>query len=41
MNNPFKLHYETVTPLLRETLDKIMNEPIFDPFFLVGGPLLA
>ena len=40
-NNSLKLHYETVTPLLRKILDEIMYEPIFDPFFLVGGTSLS
>lgn len=40
-NNSFKLRYETVTPLLRKILDEIMHEPIFDPFFLVGGTSLS
>lgn len=40
-NNSLKLHYETVTPLLRKILDQIMHEPIFDPFFLVGGTSLS
>jgi|GEM_PF-6767873 len=27
--------YETVTPLLREILNDIMANPIFEPFYLV------
>jgi Predicted nucleotidyltransferase len=36
-----KLHYETVTPLLKKTLDDIMANSIFDPFYLVGGTSLS
>lgn len=36
-----KMHYETVTPLLRKVLDDIMANPIFEPFFLVGGTSLS
>ncbi len=36
-----KLHYETITPLLKEVLDIIMEEPLFDPFLLVGGTSLS
>lgn len=36
-----KLHYETVSPLLKEILDVIMENPIFDPFYLVGGTSLS
>ncbi len=35
------LHYETVTPLLKEVLDDIMQESLFDPFLLVGGTSLS
>lgn len=35
------LHYETVTPLLRKVLDEIMQNPIFNPFYLVGGTSLS
>lgn len=35
------LHYETVTPLLKKILHKIMENPIFDPFYLVGGTSLS
>lgn len=40
MDKP-KLHYETVTPSLRRALDKIMAEPLFTPFRLVGGTNLS
>jgi hypothetical protein len=33
---PVQLHYETVTPLLKETLQDMMSNPVFDPFVLVG-----
>lgn len=36
-----KLHYETVTPLLKKILLELMQEPIFEPFFLVGGTSLS
>ena len=36
-----KLHYETVTPLLREVLNDIMANSIFEPFYLVGGTSLS
>jgi len=36
-----KLHYETVSPLLRKTLNEIMANPIFEPFYLVGGTSLS
>lgn len=36
-----KLHYETVTPLLRETLGMLMTEELFAPFRLVGGTNLS
>lgn len=36
-----KLHYETVTPLLKETLGKLMSEELFAPFRLVGGTNLS
>ena len=39
--NSIKLHYETVTPLLRKILNDIMENPIFDPFYLVGGTSLS
>lgn len=35
------LHYETVTPLLKKVLDEIMANPIFEPFYLVGGTSLS
>lgn len=36
-----KLHYETVTPLLKETLGMLMAEELFSPFRLVGGTNLS
>lgn len=36
-----KLHYETVTPLLRKVLNDIMANPVFEPFYLVGGTSLS
>lgn len=39
--NSIKLHYETVTPLLKKILGEIMKEPIFEPFYLVGGTSLS
>lgn len=36
-----KLHYETVTPLMRKILKEIMANPIFEPFYLVGGTSLS
>lgn len=36
-----KLHYETVSPLLLKILTELMNEPIFNPFYLVGGTSLS
>jgi len=36
-----QLHYETVTPLLREILNELMVEPFFQPFRLVGGTSLS
>lgn len=35
------LHYETVTPLLKETLGILMSEESFAPFRLVGGTNLS
>lgn len=35
------LHYNTVTSLLRETLDILMSEDLFSPFRLVGGTNLS
>jgi hypothetical protein len=35
------LHYNTVTPLLRNVLDTLMFEPLFKPFRLVGGTNLS
>lgn len=39
--NSIKLHYETVTPLLKKILNEIMKEPVFAPFCLVGGTSLS
>ncbi|MGV8092607.1 MAG: nucleotidyl transferase AbiEii/AbiGii toxin family protein [Mangrovibacterium sp.] len=36
-----KLHYETVTPLFKKILNNIMETPIFEPFYLVGGTSLS
>lgn len=36
-----KLHCETVTPLLKETLGMLMAEEPFAPFRLVGGTNLS
>ena len=36
-----KLHYETVTPLLKSVLDQIMPNSQFKPFYLVGGTSLS
>lgn len=36
-----KLHYETITPLLRKVLDAVMANSIFEPFYLVGGTSLS
>ena len=36
-----KLHYETVTPQLKNVLNKIMSNSIFNPFYLVGGTSLS
>lgn len=35
------LHYETITPLLKSILNDIMESPLFDPFYLVGGTSLS
>ena len=35
------LHYETVIPLLKTVLHKIMACPLFEPFRLVGGTALS
>lgn len=39
--NANKLHYETVSPLLRKILNDIMGNSIFEPFYLVGGTSLS
>lgn len=36
-----RLHWETVSPLLKETLGILMSEKIFTPFRLVGGTNLS
>ena len=36
-----KLHYETVTPLLKSVLEQIMSSSLFNPFYLVGGTSLS
>lgn len=41
MTMPVHLHYETVTPLLKEILQDLMGNPVFDPFVLVGGTSLS
>lgn len=35
------MHWNTVTPLLREVLNAIMVDPLFEPFKLVGGTSLS
>jgi predicted nucleotidyltransferase component of viral defense system len=35
------LHYETVTPQLRQMLINLMQNPMFNPFVLVGGTSLS
>ncbi|NLX82157.1 MAG: nucleotidyl transferase AbiEii/AbiGii toxin family protein [Proteiniphilum sp.] len=35
------LHYETITPLLKQVLLEIMDNQVFDPFYLVGGTSLS
>lgn len=35
------LHYETVTPYLRNTLARLMSDPMFNDFRLVGGTSLS
>ncbi|MDR1679909.1 MAG: nucleotidyl transferase AbiEii/AbiGii toxin family protein [Prevotellaceae bacterium] len=36
-----RLHYETVNPLLRKILNDIMENPMFEAFYLVGGTSLS
>ena len=38
---PKKLHYNTVSPLLRDILSQLMELPEFAPFCLVGGTSLS
>lgn len=35
------MYWETVSPLLREVLEEMMNESLFDSFRLVGGTALS
>lgn len=35
------LHYETTRPLLVETLERLIAEPVLSPFILVGGTNLS
>lgn len=41
MSDKKHLHFETVSALLKETLDILMQEPLFAPFRLVGGTNLS
>jgi len=36
-----KLHYETISPILKEILEQLMSETVFVPFRLVGGTNLS
>ena len=36
-----ELYYNTVSPLLKRVLFQLINEPLFDPFRLVGGTNLS
>jgi len=36
-----KLHYNSVTPLLRKVLNELMDSKVFEPFRLVGGTSLS
>jgi len=36
-----KLHFETVSPLLVEILQRITASPVFDDFVLIGGTCLS
>ncbi len=36
-----KLFYNTTSPLLINTLNQLMSEPLFNPFRLVGGTALS
>jgi hypothetical protein len=38
---PDRLHWNTVKPILKEVLTKLMQEKLFDPFRLVGGTSLS
>ena len=35
------LYWNTVSPILKEVLLNLMNEPFFNPFRLVGGTALS
>lgn len=35
------MHWETVTPFLREVLKAVMADSLFNPFRLVGGTALS
>lgn len=35
------IHYETVSPILKEALQKIVASPVFNDFVLVGGTCLS
>ena len=41
MKNQSKMYWNTVSPLLKEILLDLMNEPIFNSFRLVGGTALS
>lgn len=36
-----KLHFETVSPILRDSLLKLMTSPVFEDYVLVGGTSLS
>jgi hypothetical protein len=36
-----KLHWETVAPILKNVLQDIISESVFQPFRLVGGTSLS
>jgi len=40
-NMPDRLHWNSVTPLLKETLTIVMQNELFQPFRLVGGTSLS
>lgn len=37
----YNLHYNTVSPLLKNILSTLIAEPLFSPFRLVGGTNLS